>query len=101
MGDNMPDFTGIAALLGLVGLCVHVCVCARVCAPVSLGNGSVPTTLPEHPSFLCICACACSWCVCAGDCLCVPAVCVRVCAHACVPHYIFLWSLGCLCPDQP
>ena len=34
MGDNMPDFTGIAALLGLVGLCVHVCVCTCVCVHV-------------------------------------------------------------------
>lgn len=47
MGDNKPDFTGIVALLGLVGLCVHMCVhtcmclcvCTCVCAPVSVGNG--------------------------------------------------------------
>lgn len=113
MGDNKPDFTGIVALLGLVGLCVHMCVhtcmclcvclcvCTCACAPVSVGNGFCAHHSARTPIFLCICAFACSWCVCAGDCLCVPVVSVRVCAHACVSRSIFLWSLGCLCSDQP
>lgn len=108
MGDNKPDFTGIVALLGLVGLCVHMCVhtcmclCVCLCVCTSLRRRWILCPpLCQNVHHLCICAFACSCCVCAGDCLCVPVVSVRVCAHACVPRSIFLWSLGCLCSDQP
>lgn len=97
MGDNKPDFTGIVALLGLVGLCVHMCVCTSLLRKWILG----PPLCQNVHLFVYLCMCVFLVCECAGDCLCVPAVCVHVCAHACMPHSIFLWSLGYLCAGQP
>ena len=64
MGDNMPDFTGIAALLGLGGLCVHVCMCTCVC------TGLLRKWICAHHSastsifFVYLCMCVFLVCVC-------------------------------------
>ena len=51
MGDNKPDFTGIVALLGLVGLCVHMCVHTCACAWVC-GYAPAEAMICEDPGCM-------------------------------------------------